>query len=813
MIRHLHILPLLLACLLAGCPGQQDGPTIVASPDIKPGEPPMVDAGPDQRVDEEATITLRGAALPAPGRSLRRAGWSQRVDQSPRADLPADSAQEQISIKVPQVEEDSLLTFVFSAEDDLGREARDEVVVLVRNTLPNRLPIAVTNGNLTVAHEVREIELDGCRSTDPDGVIVSHRWQEVTPGHGRVLSGEGCRVRADLGRADATDVDYRFTLVVTDDQGATDDASLTVTQRRADSNSSPTLDHASAAPVPARPGEIVSLSAMASDPDGDAIRYSWQQTSGSKVRLIDADRPQARFIAPDQAVVLEFVITASDGRAGVSQPVAVRIAPRDAYAAPTPGECLMAPTRFGCLEALKLLLPENPVTPALGLHAITDTAGACNPDGRADWPHHWGVVHDHTAYSDGHALTRPADVFARTRDKGWQFAFTTDHSDNLGLPAPITAADDPAFCTTRPEACVLSDPDRPADSLDKWQATLRQAVQATTSRFTALRGFEWTSDRFGHANVLLSSSFINPKTGPGYVGTMSSFWQWFVTSEALGGGRDGLMVFNHPGREDALHGPLTSVKTAPGSPSTLPGSDQLPANPVSDALAAEGDPAYAFNDFAYVPAADYRVVGVEVFGKGDEYDSKGRRRSWFAHALGKGWFLAPFGSEDHHDTRWGDDDLPKTVIIARTGAREDIREAMLARRVYAVAQGHTSLRVNYTALSAGRIWPMGSRLSMPDGQVKLQVDVRARDGYAMPLPPDAVRIELYTSRQPASEDVRPAVTINADQATLTLDNVDTRFSWAFVRVVDRRNGRIVAVTAPIWFKSATAPLPVCNASR
>lgn len=144
--------------------------------------------------------------------------------------------------------------------------------------------------------------------------------------------------------------------------------------------------------------------------------------------------------------------------------------------------------------------------------------------------------------------------------------------------------------------CLVADDDNLQDSFLKWDATAQQRDEATTETFTAIRGFEWTSDRFNHINVLFSQNVSNAKTGPGYAVSMADFWQWVMFPAQFGGASDALISFNHPGREDTI--------------------EQF-------AQYIGGDPGYNFNGLRHVPGADYRTVGIEVFGKGSKYDAGG----------------------------------------------------------------------------------------------------------------------------------------------------------------------------------------------
>jgi hypothetical protein len=358
-----------------------------------------------------------------------------------------------------------------------------------------------------------------------------------------------------------------------------------------------------------------------------------------------------------------------------------------------------------------------------------------------------GPLHEHSGYSDGWPGSTPGTYYDSAARFGNDFLFSGEHSDTLDVP--VAASE---YCLG-PEVptCIGGDPD-PAKSLRKWDAMATYADQATTATFTGVRGFEWTSDRFDHLNVYFSKNVQNAKTQGGYA-DMSAFYNWLTTRSELGGGGDGVGTFNHPGAKN------------------LPG-------------VGDSDPQQTWNDFAYVPAADNQMVGVEVYNDDQEYGSRGPAEGYYVHALDKGWHVGAVGAEDlgHAKTDdWGGPGWAKTVILSRDRSAAALRAAMLARRFYAVRRPGTQLA--FTVNDA----LMGSRLQAHPGA---PLTVAAQAVGANPLD-----LEVVTSGG--------AVVARGNGSISTEITATPGQRYYFLRVRDGSD--VVGYSSPVWVSPGRAP--------
>jgi hypothetical protein len=382
------------------------------------------------------------------------------------------------------------------------------------------------------------------------------------------------------------------------------------------------------------------------------------------------------------------------------------------------------------------------------IHVVLVLAGAiavaaCGP---TELEHYRGAIHEHSGYSDGVPGSIPATYYAAGAAAGLDFVGSAEHSDSEDVPIVFSEA-----CLGVPDiaGCAIADPGSPVNSFRKWEATQEQAAAATAPDFTAFRGFEWTSDRFGHINVYFSRQSVNAKIDGGYA-AMDAFWSWFTRRPGEGGGGDGLATFNHP----------------------------------DDKKLSDLDPQKNWNDFAYVPAADDRMVGIELFNGGSRH-----YESWYVRALDRGWHVGAVGAEDSHGPSWATPDLAKTVLIARDRSPGALYEAMYARRMYAQLGADAHIE-----LLAGGGAQMGARIGRPLGA---SVPIGASVSIAGGAP---TRIDLVSNGGTVVASAPGSMLVY--YATATADE-----RWYFVRVTVPVDGtdQVVAYSSPIWISATRRP--------
>ena len=137
-------------------------------------DPPTADAGPDQNVDEETTVTLDGSNSFDPDDGIESYRWKQIA--GPSVSL-SDPEAVQPTFLAPNVEPDGVsFTFELTVADVGGLQSTDTAIVNV--IWLNDPPTANAGADQTVL-EKSTVSLDGSNSSDSDDGIESYRWKQV----------------------------------------------------------------------------------------------------------------------------------------------------------------------------------------------------------------------------------------------------------------------------------------------------------------------------------------------------------------------------------------------------------------------------------------------------------------------------------------------------------------------------------------------------------------------------------------------------------------------------------------------------------
>ena len=195
-------------------------------------------------------------------------------------------------------------------------------------TIPNVAPIAVANASVTTGTAPLPVNFFSTGTHDPDGNIVSTEW---------TFGDTATSNLPNPGHTFTTPGVYNVSLKVTDDLGAIDVASVTITVN-APVNQIPTAV-ANAAPAAGRfPLSVTLLSTGSVDNDGTIVGFSWNYGDGTGGS--NEPNPTHTYATPGNYTAT-LTVTDDDGATGTSS-VVVTVSPNTppvavASGAPTSG--------------------------------------------------------------------------------------------------------------------------------------------------------------------------------------------------------------------------------------------------------------------------------------------------------------------------------------------------------------------------------------------------------------------------------------------------------------------------------------------
>ena len=282
--------------------------TIFASFDME-NQAPIADAGPDQSVDSDVVVSLKGSNSIDLDDGIASFLW-QQVSGLP-VELVVEPGEPDATFIAPEVESSGeSLTFELLVTDNGGLQSFDTCIVNV--SWVNTPPVSDAGVGQTVG-EGTVVTLDGSQSSDSDDGIISYLWEQVTGIPISLSDPTGVRpsfISPDVGPDGST---LNFQLTVTDDGGlqSTDTCIVNVSWVNippvSDSGAEQTVDEGTTATLDG---------SKSSDSDDGIVLHLWKQVSGIPVTLSDTTAIKSSFTAPQgitKTESLEFNLTVEDG--------------------------------------------------------------------------------------------------------------------------------------------------------------------------------------------------------------------------------------------------------------------------------------------------------------------------------------------------------------------------------------------------------------------------------------------------------------------------------------------------------------------
>jgi outer membrane biogenesis lipoprotein LolB len=266
---------------------------------------PTVNAGNEQTVDEQTSVTLTGTAADSDG-SISSYSWTQTAGTTVTLsnDISASA-----SFIAPDINADETLTFKLTVTDNDGANANDSVSIIVKRV--NELP-TVNAGNDQTVDEQTSVTLTGS-AADSDGLVSSYSWTQ-TSGATVILSNADTANASFIAPSTVTNETLTFQLTVSDNDGAEKTNSVDVTIIAV--NALPFVDAGMDQNL--LETKAISIESVYADEDGAISSFFWEQTSGTNVTIEAPNTSTLSFMAPfvEEDSDLTFSITVIDNEGG-----------------------------------------------------------------------------------------------------------------------------------------------------------------------------------------------------------------------------------------------------------------------------------------------------------------------------------------------------------------------------------------------------------------------------------------------------------------------------------------------------------------
>jgi hypothetical protein len=287
--------------------------TVTVNPAPVVPNAPSADAGSDQTITlPVSNVTLTGSGSVTNGTIVSYA-WVQTGGPSKVTIGSPDQA-----VATVTGMKEGIYSFRLTVTSDAGLTGTDLVAVTVKAApAPNQAPIADAGPNQGIIAGTATADLDGSGSFDPDGSIVKYAWVQTSGAAGITIAGSNTVNPAVYGLQTGI---YTFQLTVTDNNGATGSATMTITVTISASKPVAIVSKDTTVFFPNENSAVLD-GAASYDPNGAITTYTWKQISGpGTADIINGNKAVGN--VSELAIgdyVFELTVTNASGAAGTAR--------------------------------------------------------------------------------------------------------------------------------------------------------------------------------------------------------------------------------------------------------------------------------------------------------------------------------------------------------------------------------------------------------------------------------------------------------------------------------------------------------------
>ena len=294
--------------------------TISVTVNATSNQPPVADAGKKQTISLPVnSATLNGNASSDKDGNIATYKWSEISGPTSASVETAGLVSTNVTTLAKGV-----YTFELKVTDNKGAIARDTVTITVndkaKSTSSNQPPLADAGKKQTISLPQNSATLNGNASSDNDGNVETYRWSEISgPSSVRI---ETPNLASSNITALAKGV-YTFELKVTDNQGAIDRDTVTITVKEkattSSSNQPPVADAGKKQTISLPVNSAILNGSSSSDKDGTIAAYSWSEISGQSSARIETPKLVSTNVTTLVQGIYKFELKVTDNHGAIGR--------------------------------------------------------------------------------------------------------------------------------------------------------------------------------------------------------------------------------------------------------------------------------------------------------------------------------------------------------------------------------------------------------------------------------------------------------------------------------------------------------------